>query len=445
MSLKDRVLSRFAMAIAGKQIDRALTVQANYISNRYNDVFYQYVNGVALNPMDNLNDYMKWGFQGNEDVYSIVSKIADKLAMGGIYLQEVLPNGDRIELTNHKILDVLNDPNPNDTKYDFFYKTAVFLLINGNDYTYGIDGASKGLKVRLYPLPAQNTTIVGGDRYKPIKGYRCLYGTDVDDFSPEDILHIKIPGFDYNHSGADLYGQAPLRAAFNGSLKRNNVTNAQVNRQMKNAGTAGALTNEQDKYNLDPTQQAALKNKVKEMMLSEEDFERILIANGSLKWTQFGFNLSDLQALDTLKWDMKKLCNIFGWPEQLMNNMESSTDNNMGWAAQFAINNTIAPLGRRIMDGLNRFLVRPYAKAEGRNLELVFDTSVYPEMQQNVKEMVEWMTQEYALTPNQRLEALKFPVSKDPAMDKVYIPGNLIAIDELSEPDLLTNDESDEL
>jgi len=55
-------------------------------------------------------------------------------------------------------------------------------------------------------------------------------------------------------------------------------------------------------------------------------------------------------------------------------------------------------------------------------------------MQQDLGEMVTSLEKAWWFTPNQKLQKMNEEISNDPLMNKVYIPSNLVPIDEISVP-----------
>lgn len=96
---------------------------------------------------------------------------------------------------------------------------------------------------------------------------------------------------------------------------------------------------------------------------------------------------------------------------------------------------SIYSLYKRIIqmdDGLNKFFVEPYSKKAGKHLYMEHDIYSYPEMQEDMKALTEWLDKSWWIKPNDKLEMQRFGKSEDPAMDKVYIPSNLMPLDSVN-------------
>ena len=432
--------------------------QLMQVASKYNEVFYQYLNGQSIYQKDNPQSYIELGYEQNEDVYSITSAIAQKCAQGQRILYEVkdenalkryksLKNGNTAEakfealkyqvkalkeVEKHPILTLLDNPNPDESGFEFDMKSYLFLLLCGNQFFYGIDGLKKGIKNQIYSLPAHLTYIVGGDKFNPVNGYQCFWGRTELNFGKDEVKHVKYPGFNYNRQGGHLYGQSPLKVAIRNTISRMIANNEQMLRQTKNAGAMGFVSNDSDKMPMSPEQATALENKIKDKLKSRDEFDRIKVSNGSLKWSQIGFSTIELDLLNIANFDAKKICNLYGYPVQLYNSEAASTDNNMKWAAKNFINNTIAPLHTQMDDALNKFVVEPYSKADGKKYYLEHDILSYPEMQEDMVQITTWLEKSWDLTPNEKREIKRFGKLADPNMDKIYIPSNLVPIESVN-------------
>ena len=429
--------------------------QLQQSAEKYKEVFYQYLKGQPIYQLDNATNYITKGYQQNEDVYSIVSKIAQKCAMAPVILYEVkdekalkqyklkkqgntpesyfdamqLQKKALKEVEKHDILKVLDNPNNEESSFEFFMKAYIFMLVNGNQFFYGIEGAKKGLYNQLYNLPAHLTNIVGGDKFQAIKGYRCIWAESKLDFNPNEVKHVKYPGFDYDRQGGHLYGQSPLRVAIRNTISRMISSNEQLLRQAQNAGALGFVSNPSDTAKLSPEQSKGLEDKIKDRLMSNDAYNRFIVTNGDLKWNQIGFSAIDLDLLGLANFDAKKICNIYGYPIQLYNSESASTDNNMKWAAKNLINNVVTPIHHQFDDALNKWFVDPYSKKDGKHYHIEHDVYSYPEMSEDMTDMTNWLDKSWWISPNDKLEAQRYGRNADPNMDKVYIPSNLMPLE----------------
>jgi hypothetical protein len=104
----------------------------------------------------------------------------------------------------------------------------------------------------------------------------------------------------------------------------------------------------------------------------------------------------------------------------------------MGWASKQLIYNATAPLSRKIRDAINKFVCEPYAKAYGKKYYFDFDFSSYPEMQEDMAKLTTWLANSYWITPDEKRIAQGYDKISTPEMQNIYVPANLVPIEELS-------------
>jgi HK97 family phage portal protein len=110
------------------------------------------------------------------------------------------------ELENHPLLDLLNSPNPFQTRNEFFEMTFLHMELTGNAF-WAIERNKKGQPIELWPLMPQLVAIVP-DKEKFILGYIYNVNSEEIPFAPEDIIHHKYA------NPIDLrMGASPIQAA----------------------------------------------------------------------------------------------------------------------------------------------------------------------------------------------------------------------------------------
>src|SRR6056297_3609083 len=105
--------------------------------NKFYRSFYDYFasEGNLLNRDLSNREYVKEGYEGNIDVYAIVTKIASKFAGVPGRLYDV-SGEEKKEITKHPFLDLMNKPNHYQSGYEFKMLWELFRLITGNSIVY---------------------------------------------------------------------------------------------------------------------------------------------------------------------------------------------------------------------------------------------------------------------------------------------------------------------
>lgn len=431
------------------------------VSNLYNQNMFRFVNGGIVWDKQNPQTFIEKGYQTNADVYSIIRIITRKLAACPWLLYEIKDEKsfnrykaltssatDKIEIKaqalyhkvkglkeiqGHAIQDFIERPNPDQSRADFMENWAGYKLITGNSYLYGMApeiGVNQGLIQRGYVLPAHYMEIIGGDFLDPVKSYKLKFGDAALAFPKGSVLHSRYWNSDFGPNGEHLYGQSPLRAGARVMAKNNKGVELAV-KANSNSGAVGFISSESEQFPLDEEQFNALKSKLKEALGSNEDWERIIPTNGFMKWTQVGLPPADLQLMEGLNIDRKTLCNLYGVSDVLLNSDAGAKYDNVQQAYKGLITNVIAPELTSLRDDLNRWLVEPYNKKEGKKYFLDFDLSAYPEMAADMKTLAEWLEKSYDLTPNEKREIKGFQRLEKPGMDEILVPANVMPLSQL--------------
>lgn len=398
-------------------------------TNLLNRAVYSFFNGQFWTLNQNKKTYVDEGYRGNISVYSIIklvsSKVADARFKAVVYdsqgLEKDLPMNDPVN-------KILKRPNENDRQQQFIEALASWILITGDFYIYKLKyqtGADKGKVMRLYYLPAQYVEIIGGGWSEPIKEYKLIIGDQEIRFPKEDIVHVKYFNPNWDISGSQLYGQSPLEAA----LKTVQSSNEAVNSKIKafiNGGVAGLLSSEDPNMPMSVEQIDQLNDVIKGKITGTNNTKKISATSGLVKYQQIGLSPADLEVLKSIQFDANELCKVYG-VDPILFDTNSASYNNKKEAYKSLVNNVVVPLLNLIKDGLDECFM-DYGKG------VSYSVAHFPEMQQDLGEMVTSLEKAWWFTPNQKLAMMNQEPSKDPLMDKVYIPTSLVPIDEVSVP-----------
>jgi HK97 family phage portal protein len=174
-----------------------------------------------------------------------------------------------------------------------------------------------------------------------------------------------------------------------------------------------------------------------------ENFNSIAVSAYEVDWKQIGLSPVELNIIESEKWDMKALCNIYGVPSQLLNDSDSKTYNNQQEGEKALTLRCAIPLLDSLRDNLNRKLHTDWGY-KGTDIYVDYDIKVYQELESNKTEQVTWLNNAWWIPPAQKNEimGIKTP-SYIPTeeMEKLYIPTSLQPTD-LFQPLTLPNDQT---
>ena len=405
-----------------------------------------------LNQRKFVNDYIN-----NSEVYAIIKRISKTVSTVPFYVYKVkdkkalnrytsmiknstttqdLAKAELIrvkaisEIANSPLNDLLEKPNPYQSLSEFIESVIGYKLICGNSYVWA-NRLESGKVQELVVLPPQYMAIISDGTINGVEGYSfTLVGWDFLD--AKDVIHLKYfnPFFDTN--GNQLYGLSPLQAAYRTVQRSNDAKDTSVG-MLQNQGPKGILY--ADESNNFGQEEAG---KLKEDFYNQygtktqgqilQNAGKILIAGAKLGWVNMGLSPIDLQLLESEKVTLRELCNVYGVNSALFNDPDNKTYNNMKEAKKEMLTQVVLPELVVLRDAFNRF----FAVEIGNGYYIDFDITVFPELQEDMKELSAILSQSWWITPNEKRAAMRYDTSIDPVMDEVFIPAGYLPIDELT-------------
>jgi HK97 family phage portal protein len=402
------------------------------------------------------------GYVANDIVYSIIKLITDKAKIAPFHVYRVVDekaakkykslaaqkdiNLKELETLHKKayelytgdqrLNELLKYPNEEDCWSDLVEQWCGFKLITGNSFIYGklIEaGNNQGKPFELFALPSQYMAIIANiNVFPPIRaGYQLYYG-QMWSFDTKEILHDKYFNPQWGVTGGQLYGQSPLRAAAKNLTRSNEAKTAAV-ASFQNGGPAGVLFMNDERF--DPTsgqaQAQALKTAVSQKG-GAANFNSIAVSGYKVDWKQIGLSPVELNIIESEKWDLKALCNIYGVPSQLLNDSDSKTYNNQREGEKALTLRCAIPLLNSLTENLNRKLHTDWGY-KGTNLYVDYDLSVFGELEANKAEQTAWLNTAWWISPKQKLDIMNIEVPDyipTEELEKLYIPTGLQTIDQ---------------
>lgn len=394
------------------------------IENKLNAALYQYTNGAAYLPDANNETYIEKGYKGNLQVYSVISAIARRCT--GLPFKHY--NGET-ELTNSDLIKRLEKPNPEMSRDEFIVASYTWLALTGNLYWYTIkaeNGLNKGKIIEIWPLPAHVTEIVGGGVMQPVKEYRVNLGHGLALPIPaEDVIHIKYFNPGYSTSGEHLYGMSPLQAAIQ-SFGTTNSGYTALNKSYTNGAPAGMLTGTDNTgFEYSPEQMQTLLDAYKRQAGGEANVRKLLFSKNPLQFIKMGWSPIDMDILEHLKFSMQDICNVYQAPIHLFN-AQAATLDNYKEARKAIYTDCVMPFFDMLIPVINNRICPLYGGGT-----VNYDTSVISELNADVQALAAALTNTWWLTGNERREMMGLTEHKNPVMDEILYPSNVIPIDDV--------------
>jgi phage portal protein BeeE len=141
-----------------------------------------------------------------------------------------------------------------------------------------------------------------------------------------------------------------------------------------------------------------------------------------------GLSPVDLQLLESEKITLRELCNVYGVNSALFNDPDNKTYNNMKEAKKEMLTQVVLPELVLIRDAFNRF----FEGEIGQGFYIDFDITVFPELQEDMKELSAILSQSWWITPNEKRQAMRYDTIQEDTMNEIYIPAGYLPVAELT-------------
>jgi len=356
-------------------------------------------------------------YKNNIIVYSVIRYIIREIIKSQYVLYN-LNGSKKEEITDHPLLDLLENPNEITGRSEFLEALMGYKFISGETFVYcpsPLNGVNKGLAKEMWVINP-NIIKIKSDKFGVPQQYTMGYNdTDVIEAEPNQIIHLKY----FNPHSVTGRGLSPLMTSALSIVQSQLAYKANVS-MLDKGGLQGMFTyessNELDDF--DEEKQASLEDK-----WEKKNAEKgILITNAKLKWEQAGLKSVDLDLLNSIKFTIRDICNIYGISSQLMNDPDNKTYSNLKQARVEMISNIVIPELELFIGELNRTIVKAYGDMEGKTLMLGLNKDIYPELREANLQLVQSLAQSWWLTGNEKREALDYGVLDNPEMNEIYIP-----------------------
>jgi hypothetical protein len=193
------------------------------------------------------------------------------------------------------------------------------------------------------------------------------------------------------------------------------------------------------------TQADLIKKKWAEEYTGADNFGKVAFAGAKFGYVQVGQSLKEMALTEVEEIDLRRLANIWGIPSVLLNDPGNKSWNNLTESEKALTSRCAMSHLVSARDNLNRKLTTDWG-FKGENVYVDFDSSVYSELQENLKEKWEWL-KDVAVPEWYKLEMMNMDVPDELPRELILVSSNRVSLADLTMggDDLDRDEENDEL
>ena len=288
------------------------------------------------------------GYQKNVIAYQAINKRADSVAALSWIART--PSGEVLD--NHPFLQLIENPNPMQSRSEFIRALIGFFSISGNGYIERV--LVRNEPRELYALRSDRMTVKPSATGFPA-GYRYQVGQDYRDWQADpitgisDIRHLK----SFNPLD-DWYGMSPLMAGAY-AVDQHNESMAWIQALLQNSAAPSGMLEYTGDSGLTDDEFNRLKAEIDEKFSGARNAGRPIVGE-HIKWQQMGLSPVDLAIIETKYSAARDISLALGVPPLLLNIPGDSTYSNYREARLAFYEETVIPLAEYVRDELNAWL-----------------------------------------------------------------------------------------
>lgn len=287
---------------------------------------------------------IKEGYEKNVIVYRCITMIARGIASVPWLLYE-----GELELVEHPLLRLLQQPNATESGASFWESVVTYFLLSGNAYVQIIRN-NEGEPISLQALRPDRVQVLA-DANSVILGYE--YGANT--LLCEDILHLRML-----NPLNEVYGLSPMEVAAM-AIDQHNAVSSHNLALLQNGGRPSGVfiwKGGQDGFGLSEAQKIDLREQISNLYAGHTKAGKIMVLEGDVEWKEIGMTPKDLDFVEGKYVAAREIAQAFGVPPMLVGVPGDVTYANYKEARFHLWEDTILPLLERIQMALGRKLFK---------------------------------------------------------------------------------------
>ena len=334
---------------------------------------------------------------------------------------------------SHKILDVINNPNPMQTRFELLYALSTMYDVIGTTFLYANKlsaGMNKGQVVELWRLQEYGMMVEGYGPMSLPTLYRCL---SVKDAVPaHQVLHLKRFNPLAEINSLHQWGLSILEPLRLSVIQKHQSANEAEVESFQNRGPR-KLVFPKDGATLDEfdIEQVSRVQEDLDKKLSKGSYNKVIANSVALDSIDVGSSPVDLNIIESYDSMLEKTCGVYHVRKEALSAGKQSTYNNLTEARKYSITDGVVPDLMLLYEKLNAFFVATY-NTDREVFHLEPDLDFFHELQDDQNKKADVLSK-LALTENQRLIAMGWESFTHPMMDVPMVPTGRVPVTDFVE------------
>lgn len=336
----------------------------------------------AARPLPHPYDYAKFadeGYRRSAMIYACVREIATSAAEAQVRVGTRSREGTLEPVAEtHPLLRLLEQPNPEQSSFEFFEVLVTQLEVCGNAYVHKVRNRLGSAVVELWLLRPDRIKIkVSADGM--VERYDYTVGTKPVPLPAEDVIHVQLPDV-----LEDFYGLSPVAvAARYADLDDNGVDFLRA--FFENHGMPAGIL--KLKGTTEKKERERIQELWRERYGGQAGWHTLAVLDADADYTAVGATPEKLRLNAVWGQTETRICMVFGVPPILVGSqtgLETATYANYESARRSLWGETLCPLYRRTGDALGRGLRDDFGSPKGAPLVVYFDFGAVAVLQEGV-------------------------------------------------------------
>jgi HK97 family phage portal protein len=302
----------------------------------------------------------------------------------GVTMENVSPT--------HPLVELLEEVNPQDTKWDLWFHMVGWRLLTGDSFLYKAKNGF-GIPKEIWPMPTQWVRVIP-DARTYISGYEIQSGP-ASYIVPRDwMVHVKNPNLDWSDVGR-YYGQPSIQACAT-TIELENEMFRRLYHQFRNFSAPGMVFHTDTRLQPHQVRQIWAQMTAQHSMAEHSGRPMVLHSGLNLSTAYSHSSNKELAYSESLDKTLEYTMAVMGVPPAVVGLTKANNRANMDSALTQFCKMTVDPILRHMSEHLTQDLARDFSK------DLVIKLGpCMVDTEENMRKDIEVMIKAGAVTPDE--------------------------------------------